>query len=302
MSKMKINSEMKFLKNENEFDRRGGQRGGRDGLRNNSYHLNPGEILKPLPKISDNTSDKSIDPNLKIERKLIKDFESDISSPFDYVELQTIDDMQELNDVFQAFQNKYCPTKQTISDNSSKSSTGFNSDFNNSLSQTNCEQNASSVHNMNGFNVFTPHGYQTVSDQSLAANSSDGNASGNWLAANNAGYHNSQTSISKTVYVNSNSIAAQCLPENNLRSSKSASDLPNLIENEEMATNSVRRQRSHTPPCASTKAKKVGVKQTLVLNDPYEELSANSKHLVDSIISMGFERSRVARGRQTHGQ
>lgn len=290
ISKMDINSEQKSTKSQSQH------RGERDVLKNsravNSIHLNPGEILKPLPNINDYTSDKSIDPKAKIGSKFIKDFESDISSPFDYVELQTIDDMQELNDVFQAFQSKSCPTKQTISDNMSKSDTGFNSDLHNSLSQNNCEQNASSTHNMNGFNIFTPYGYQSVIDQSMAANRSHGDASSNWLAA---GYDNSQTSTKTVAYVNSNSIGAQCSPENNLRSSKSASDLPNLVENEEVATNSVRRQRSHTPPCASARSKKVGPKQTLVLNDPYEELSADSKRLVDSISSMGFERSRVAR-------
>jgi len=131
MSKLNLKSDHKFKEKDCERNRR---KAGRDGLsrdghsrdhsregvkdeRINSIHLNAGEILKPLPKMSDNynnLSDNSIDPNVNMKRKIVKDFESDTSSPFDYVELETIDDMQELNDVFQALHSKTSQTKQTL--------------------------------------------------------------------------------------------------------------------------------------------------------------------------------------------
>jgi hypothetical protein len=83
---------------------------------------------------------------------------------------------------------------------------------------------------------------------------------------------------------------------NNLRSYKSASDLPTLLNSEESFI--TKRERSHTPPCYSSKIKNkkhINGRQTLILNDPFEELSQYSKDFVNSISSMGFERSRVAR-------
>ena len=304
MSKMNLKTNEKPKASESDVNR---VKSGRDGLKSesrsvNSIHLNPGEILKPLPKMSDNhnISDNSIDPNVNIKRKIVKDFESDTSSPFDYVELQTIDDMQELNDVFQAFQSKSGQTKQNINENNFKNNSNF-SEFNNSLNQMNCEQNLSFIQNMNGMTFVDRFGY----------NNRYNNTDTSFVAINmtNSGPTMTSNNLMTTVYPKSestgfttdyNSIGRHSTSEthNNLRSSKSASDLPTLVKREESVTNLGRRQRSHTPPCALTKSKNkkyLNSKQTLVLNDPYEELSVKSKELVDSISSMGFDRSRVSR-------
>lgn len=87
---------------------------------------------------------------------------------------------------------------------------------------------------------------------------------------------------------------------NNLRSSKSVSDLPTLMNSETATTSTLskpftKKERSHTPPCFSHSNKMNRTKQTLVLHDPYDELSNVLKQFVSKFTSMGFDRSRVAR-------
>ncbi|CAG2171257.1 unnamed protein product [Oppiella nova] len=171
--------------------------------------------------------------------------------------------------------------------------------------EDNCQQRVPALHNMNGVNLMSTYGpqhqhQQPIVQQPLACVSAPHSGqpfnSSHWTTASI--YHNScdlGATSSNTSYT---SITANHLSDsqhNLLRSSKSASDLPTLVNSEE-SVRTTRRQRSHTPPCAPSKPKQnVNEKQTLILNDPYEELSQYSKDFVNSIGSMGFERSRVAR-------
>ena len=89
---------------------------------NNFYNnLVPGEILKPQPLNKSAHSSRSAvhsdcdkprsDINLtsKLRGNLVnpKEFENYDSSPFDNVELQTIDEIKELNNVFQALNSNF---------------------------------------------------------------------------------------------------------------------------------------------------------------------------------------------------
>ena len=83
------------------------------------HHMNHGEILMPQLKPlttnynSDINSDNKTDVLIKKIKKINPaDFENE-SSPFDNVELQTIDYMQELNNVFQAVSSKMLPKNNT---------------------------------------------------------------------------------------------------------------------------------------------------------------------------------------------
>lgn len=66
------------------------------------FYNNPGEILKPQPleKNTSSTNDAENASN-KPSSVVLKEFEIDDSSPFDNVELQSIDDLKELNHIFQ---------------------------------------------------------------------------------------------------------------------------------------------------------------------------------------------------------
>ncbi|XP_054159666.1 ubiquitin-associated protein 1-like [Oppia nitens] len=284
---------------------------------NKTIHLNPGEILKPLPtgsgvnQMNNNNhylSNGSIDPNVNIKRKIVKDFESDTSSPFDFVELQSIDYMQELNDVFQAFNTKTSqhqkPTVDECHNKDVKSDNVLNNTNNMCLNQ-----NLSAVHNMNGVNVMSAYGHHQQSGVTSMATPVSVAHSGHlynsqWTTTASTSYSPIDNNMSVTTtninynYITDNNISNPSDPQQNLlRSSKSVSDLPTLVDSEDSLKTTVRRQRSHTPPCSTPKNKtrNVNEKQTLILNDPYNELSQFSKDFVNSINSMGFERSRVAR-------
>jgi hypothetical protein len=265
-----------------------------------SIHLNPGEILKPLPTkgttntLSENLNNisvNSIDTNVSLRRKLVKqintkEFESDTSSPFDNVELQTIDDMQELNDVFQAFHSKPIETK--VSTHDSHDSNDSSNRFDNcQTNHINSDQSGSLVNNINSINIFGAYGSQIPVNNT----SSEQTIPNNWVEY----YYDSKVNYSSNMC--NDSIAAHLYQSqhNNLRSSKSASDLPTLLSSEESFI--TKRERSHTPPCSSKikNKKHINGRQKLLLNDPFEELSQYSKDFVNSISSMGFERSRVAR-------
>ncbi len=265
-----------------------------------SIHLNPGEILKPLPTkgttntLSDNLNNfsvNSIDTNVSLRRKLVKqinkEFESDTSSPFDNVELQTIDDMQELNDVFRAFHSKPIETK--VSTHDSHDSNDSSNRFDNcQTNEVNSDQNSSLVNNINSINIFGAYAYQ------IPVN----NTSSQQTIPNNLVQYNNDSKVNYSSSMCNDSTAVHLYQSqyNNLRSYKSASDLPTLLNSEESFI--TKRERSHTPPCYSSKIKNkkhINGRQTLILNDPFEELSQYSKDFVNSISSMGFERSRVAR-------
>lgn len=68
------------------------------------HHVNYGTILQPLTRnvSNDIIKSRSVEPTFKTVKSINpRDFENDTSSPFDNVELQTIDDMSELSSVFQ---------------------------------------------------------------------------------------------------------------------------------------------------------------------------------------------------------
>jgi hypothetical protein len=272
-----------------------------------SVHLNMGEILKPLPTkgttntLSENLNNfsvNSIDTNVSLRRKLVKqintkEFESDTSSPFDNVELQTIDDMQELNDVFQAFNSKPVETKVSINDSHDSHDSHDSSDSSNRFdncqtNHVNSDQSGSLVNNINSIDIFGVYSYQIPVNNT----SSEQTIPNNWVQYNN----DSKVNYSSNMFNDSTAAHLYQSQYNNLRSSKSASDLPTLLSSEESFI--TKRERSHTPPCYSSKTKNkkhINGRQTLILNDPFEELSQYSKDFVNSISSMGFERSRVAR-------
>lgn len=73
-------------------------------------------ILLPKPKkILDKVTNTDERNNAKIN---LSDFENDTSSPFDYMELQTINDFEELSNVFQGLNNKYSSDNNMYIDNS----------------------------------------------------------------------------------------------------------------------------------------------------------------------------------------
>lgn len=77
------------------------------------------DILKPNPqKILDKVSNTDDQNNSKIN---LSDFENDTSSPFDYMELQTINDFEELSNVFQGLNNKYNSDDNVYKDKTSVS-------------------------------------------------------------------------------------------------------------------------------------------------------------------------------------
>ena len=95
--------------------------------KNNLYfNMIPGEILKPQP-LNNNTGSsvhsvcdmpKCDMKNTKVNASINpKEFENDDSSPFDNVELQTIDEIKELNNVFQALNTKKEEIKSSYNQN-----------------------------------------------------------------------------------------------------------------------------------------------------------------------------------------
>lgn len=75
------------------------------------------DILLPKPqKVLNQVSNTNEQNNSKIN---LSDFENDTSSPFDYMELQTINDLEELSNVFQGLNNKYSSDVSVYKENTS---------------------------------------------------------------------------------------------------------------------------------------------------------------------------------------
>lgn len=75
------------------------------------------DILLPKPqKVLNQVSNTNEQHNSKIN---LSDFENDTSSPFDYMELQTINDLEELSNVFQGLNNKYSSDVSVYKENTS---------------------------------------------------------------------------------------------------------------------------------------------------------------------------------------
>lgn len=283
------------------------------------------EILLPKPqKIFDKAPNTDEQNNSKIN---LSDFENATSSPFDYMELQTINDLEELSNVFQGLNNKYSSDNNVCKDKSSDSSSlnennvssnvsksmSFplqNNDamFENSEKFLNSKETDVQGHNewsvspalaqANSFNPvpYTPKKFSSeITDESLSR---------------------TYTSVLSDVPCSQSMIARNSHAENGvpsmksgLRGCKSYSDIHDLSE--KCLKMSVRQGRPCTPP-STFSSEGINVPNSFSvqdnrispddnsatmsgLPDPYHELSEEGRKFVDAVADMGFLRDQVSR-------
>ncbi|XP_042905454.1 ubiquitin-associated protein 1 [Parasteatoda tepidariorum] len=249
-------------------------------------------ILQPKPQQPlDQVSSENI-PEDKVMKINLSDFENDTSSPFDYMELQTINDLEELSSVFQGInstnlQEESAPARQSgeIPSNVSKSksfpfpSSSKDVETGTELGRTSLPSSSYEIprmiSNLNQIEDFPNDSY---------------------------------LKLSQVPYISSNA-GAQARPSiarvpSLLRVSKSYSDISSLGKTADVHDE---RERSRTPP--STFSYSVNSEETMPcqdissngdccdsdLPDPYHELDNSAQEFVDSITEMGFARPQVSR-------
>ncbi|XP_023242397.1 uncharacterized protein LOC111640603 isoform X1 [Centruroides sculpturatus] len=247
--------------------------------------------------------------NVRLKNINISDFESESTSPFDYVELQTINDLEELNSVFQDMNVVKHSTNNALEQNNPSNvslDVGIchtNWEFQNrfqfgndrtvmkrTLSQPIFESAVRHQnHSANQFVATSVTSNPCLKQNTLENSCKMYSASlGNPPTEGSALFNNTYNFSDK----DSNCSPYSSLSASVIRNSRSISDLRKItdLNAEEDHTS----WRPNTPPLKSSKSVSVD-KEHFSLPDLFDELTTEGKNLVSSIQEMGFPRGQVAR-------
>ncbi|KAG8193149.1 hypothetical protein JTE90_006980 [Oedothorax gibbosus] len=275
---------------------------------NSSTILQPSS-QQPIGKASNNAKSNNTTINLS-------DFENDTSSPFDYMELQTINDLEELNSVFQGISSRN--DQEVTEDPKAVEETSVAKSMSFPSTQNPWQEKIPTSHSENFSSQRLSQPDENLTATSLPANNS---LSGHhtidpylnlFPGANNTACN---YTLSQVPYIASNAgppLLKELDSSVSLRGSKSYSDIRSLSDMEVMNSE---RGRSHTPPTYCPVATPVTQEETLPLvedhfqvptDEPsngvcnsdttaYGELDESSRLFVDSLTEMGFPQGQVAR-------
>lgn len=307
------------------------------------YSLFSGEILKPQPLVNGNAfgvstaavhsncdisttstcdTSKSSSFGSKPETSIInpKEFVNDDSSPFDNVELQTIDDIKELDNVFQAINNVGKESEQLQQPVIGQQPQLI-------AQQPNCSANISTATNSYPVMFYQPVAANFTSAnlyKTPVSNIPVASSSHYPFNATNSAFMNSFPKYQPIYYpqqpqlYHTNSVSPlemrrsssekknlfESTAEPTLRSSRSVSDLtqigkkPSDCEASESRHSNQLTDRSRTPPppaSSPSQSNHRAVRDVISLPDPYHSLSVSERQFVDNLAQMGFKRDRVSR-------
>lgn len=277
-----------------------------------------------LPKPQKNLNKVSNADNQNCSKINLSDFENDTSSPFDYMELQTLNELEELSSVFQGLNNKYNSDDNVYKERNSDSDGLGENDVANSVSKSmsfpleNNEGFEKSEKSLKCLNEDDSAGHIAKEKFPIPPLTAD-------LAFDGRRKSLTETftlsTMSKVPSLSSSSIDnnniedsfRDFVPKSALRGCKSYSDIHCLTK--QNPEDFSKQERPFTPPSTVLMARGIefinspvhqnkkmasdsncdNSSSTLSLPDPYNELSEEEKKTVDAISDMGFSRAQVSR-------
>lgn len=245
--------------------------------------------------------------NARLRNINISDFESESTSPFDYVELQTINDLEELNSVFQGMNVVKHSTNNSFERNNPANTSldmgphHLDWDFPNRMLSGNDKtgikrtlsqpifESGSHQQNHSG-NQFV--GTSVTNDLFLRQNTLDNSFKVySAIPGNPPSEGSALTNTFNYSDKDSNCYSYSSLSASGIRNARSISDLRKITDSNTEEENVS--WRSNTPP---TIPKSVSVdNEQFSLPDLFDELTIEGKNLVTSVQEMGFLRGQVAR-------
>lgn len=283
-------------------------------------------LLPKTQKSSNKVTSADERNNSKIN---LSDFENDTSSPFDYMELQTINDLEELSNVFQGLNNKYSSDDNVYKDKTSAAESANENSVLGNVSKSmsfplqNNDTFESSEKYLTCPNEMNAHGH---SDWSASLAFTRENRVYSVPHTNNLQEESPDRTLTSAVLPKVPCLSTSNIKNNNignglpdtetksgLRGCKSYSNIHKLSENS--SRNFAKQERSSTPPSDTFTAIEKKSTSSLVhenevspsdascdnssnlpdLPDPYNELNEGDQKFVDAIADMGFPRAQVSR-------